>query len=153
MNFKERIARADQANNVIAAVARYGRRFFWSRRHDRVSRFEVDHRGRVWYYDHYTWRRIYTHRRGSWRYFTEGGTMRRLVDALQKYIMTGEKISPYHFGPWDQMLCEGDLWGYGGYCMAEVRAEVMRSGAVKLYPPGTAQIPSSYWEKEKAANE
>lgn len=105
-----KMARVEQANQLIKAIAECGRRFFFHS--DQVSRFEVDTRGRIWFIDGYRDARIYTHYQGRWRGFSEGGTPRRLVTHLRDFIRTGEP-QKLGLGPWPDWFCDGDLWGYG----------------------------------------
>jgi hypothetical protein len=129
-SFATKRERAARANEFLRAVAGCGRGFF--QRCGRVSSFEVDDRGRIFFRDAYTLRAIYTHdTRGRWRGFTEGGTMRCLVIYLRDFIRTGEQQN-LHLGPWPQWVCDGDLWGYG-QDMELVRAAavgIQREGAV-----------------------
>lgn len=106
-----KIQRAEQANRFIEAIAGCGRKFFAHK--GRVSRFEIDERGRVWFVDAYRPARIYTHYDGRWDGFSEGGTLRSLVLTLRDFIRTGE-APKLNLGPWPAELCGGDLWGYGG---------------------------------------
>lgn len=118
--------RAEQASRFLTAIASCGRTFF--AHNGRVSRFEVDDRGRVWFVDAYHERRIYTHYEGRWRGFSEGGTLRSLVCTLRDFIRTGEPQG-LHLGPWPDWVCNGDLWGYGAD-MATVRAAAEACGIV-----------------------
>lgn len=99
------------ANAILVVIAYHGRRFFLH--NGLVSRLELDERGRVWFIDAYTQKRIYTHTNGRWRGFTEGGTLRSLIRELSSYITHGLKLSQGKFGPWPSWICDGDLWGYG----------------------------------------
>ena len=119
-----KVERAEQANQFLEAVASCGRKFFAY--NGRVSRFEVDGRGRVWFVDAYRERRIYAHYQGDWRGFSEGGTLRSLVCTLRDFIRTGEQ-KPLHLGPWPDWICDGDLWGYGPD-METVRASAKACG-------------------------
>jgi hypothetical protein len=104
--------RLEKANQLLKVIASCGRRFFAHQ--GRVSRFELDTGGRVWFVDAYNEARIYTHRtNGRWRGFSEGGTLRSLVIALRDYIQTGEPIPSGYLGPWPDWYCAGDPWGYG----------------------------------------
>ena len=138
MTKRQRLA---EANRVLEAIARHGRRFFHNAEHDRVARFEIDIAGRLWFRDDYTWRRIFTAWRGNWRQFSHGGTMRRLVDDLAAYIRTGPPIAGGHFGPWPQWYCDGDLWGYGADAMAALRDELAGSDAIR-FPTLALQEPT-----------
>ena len=109
--------RANRANQFISVIASCGRRFFHYEA--RVSSFEVDDQGRIWFVDAYSQMRIYTHNRYKWKGFTNGGTIRTLVEDLRDYIRTGER-PVLNIGPWPKHLCDGDLWGYGD-AMQQVR--------------------------------
>lgn len=103
--------RLEAANNMLKAIASCGRKFFAYQ--DRVSQFEVDARGRVWLIDKYTQKRIYTHYRYQWRGFSEGGTLRALIERLRDFITQGKPLPALIFGPWPEWICGGDLWAYG----------------------------------------
>lgn len=118
---KQRRERVRVANEFISIIASHGRQFFHHK--GRVSRFELDERGRVWFVDKWRGARIYTHHRGwgRWR-FSQGGTLLDLCRALQRYIMGRGELPLDHLGPWRPELCGGDLWGYGD-AMHAVRDE------------------------------
>lgn len=115
--------RAFIANQMLIAIASCGRRFFAHK--GRVSQFDVDHRGRVWLIDKYTQRRIYTHYKYHWRGFSDGGTLRALIERLRDFIATGRTLPAGIFGPWPEWVCGGDLWGYGAE-MQQVRDAAQR---------------------------
>ncbi len=127
--------RLAEANDVIAAISRHGRRFFYSAEHDRNSRFEMDSRGKLWLIDKYTGRRVYVSYTGEWRAFSDGGTLRRLIEALANYIRSGEKMPSSHFGPWPDWFCDGDLWGYGAEAMAQLRTDLRQHNAIAFPKP------------------
>jgi hypothetical protein len=116
--------RAEKANELIKAIASCGRKvFLHNRAGDEVlSRFEIDPLDRIWFRDGWTGRAIFMHQPGyaKWRGFTEGGTMRFLIQDLRRFIQFGTLVHASHFGPWPQYICGGDLWGYGED-MAKVR--------------------------------
>lgn len=91
---------------------------------------EVDHRGRVWFIDSYNGKRIYTHYRGRWRGFTDGGTLKNLVEAFRDYVTTGEKLPRWHLY-WPSHYCGGDVWGYGEG-MSKVRDAAANIGILSL---------------------
>lgn len=125
-----KIQRINAANAVLAAVAQFGRRFFFDHHSGRVARFELALNGKLWLRDEHTNRRVYVSYRGKWRWFSNGGTMQRLVEDLGSYIKRGSPISSRHFGPWPQHLCNGDLWGYGPEAMTALRAALAGSPAI-----------------------
>jgi hypothetical protein len=122
--------RLREANEVILAISQHGRRFFRHEKSGRVSRFELDLAGRLWLRDRYSNRRIYVAYRGPWRYFSEGGTLRGIVEALANYVRTGQPIRRGLFGPWPQWICDGDLWGYGAQAMEALRTQIESSPAI-----------------------
>lgn len=124
-----RIERAKKANELVHAIGHCGRRFFYHL--TRVSHFEVDEFGRVWWHDKYRpGKPVYTHKRGGhWRNFTEGGTLREIVERLRDYIAKGTPVPANRFGPWPEWYCDGDLWGYG-QDMQKVRDKAQELGIV-----------------------
>lgn len=132
--------RLDVANAVIAAIAKHGRRFFWSERHHRVSRFEFGARGRLTLVDKHTGYAVYVMKNGPWRSFSEGGTLRRLIEALARYIREGERIKGGYFGPWPDWVCDGDLWGYGAEAMKALRADLAGSPAIVWRTPAPPPV-------------
>lgn len=119
---EERLLRLDICNKAIVLIASYGRKFFslnGDGRHmsdvDRISRFEIQAHGKLWFIDKYTQRPIYVaYRRGRWRGFSEGGTLRSLICEMADWINGKRPDFPIgFFGPWPQVMCGGDLWGYG----------------------------------------
>jgi hypothetical protein len=117
-----RKARLEVANGMIRIISEHGRKFF--AHSNGLSHFELDQvTGRLWFIDGYTHKRIYTaYRRGRWRGFSDGGTLRALIENMSDFIMKGDPIRA-HFGPWRKELCDGDLWGYGD-SMQAVRDEI-----------------------------
>jgi len=108
----DKAERTRKANDLILTIANYGRKFF--QHNGRISRFELDARGRIWFIDAYRESRIYTHyAHGHWRGFSEGGTLRDLVIALRKYIASGTQLNPSYLGPYPEWYSSGDPWGYG----------------------------------------
>lgn len=110
--------RAEIANKMLITIATRGRKFFAYQ--DRVSQFDIDHRGRIWFIDKYTQKRICVSYRGRWRGFSEGGTLQALIERLRDFIAQGKALPPTIFGPWPEWVCGGDLWGYGD-AMEQVR--------------------------------
>ena len=130
MNIDERQKRAAVINKLIKAIGGCGRRFFFSKRFDRYARIEVDQRGRVWFIDDYTEKRIYTHYHYWKRGFSHGGTMKDLVNAFRDYITKGVHVPAGMLGPWPHWLAYGDLWGYGDNAMQEVRDAALSHGVI-----------------------
>lgn len=127
----QRQERLAQANAVIKAVSDHGRRFFYGRTSQRISAFRLDERGVLWFDDHYQGTPVYVAYKGHWRGFSQGGTLRSMVEALALYIREGTPIRPGHFGPWNPShIPDGDLWGYGAEAMHAVRAQLEGNPAV-----------------------
>jgi hypothetical protein len=117
--------RIEKVNALLRLIASHGRRFFRHRDDrtgaERVSQFFMDPTGRIWLMDKHTWRPVWVSYPGRWREFTEGHTLRLLIEALRDYIRTGKLVSPHHLGPWPDWDCDGDPWGYGKETMQTVR--------------------------------
>lgn len=123
--------RLDKANELLRIIATCGQKFFAHK--GRVSRFEFDQRGRVWFVDSYNEARIYTHyTQGRWRGFSQGGTLRDVVIRLRDFI-TKDQPAGATFGPWPEWYSQGDPWGYGADMRqvydAAVRLEIVRPAA------------------------
>lgn len=117
------------ANALIETIASKGLRFFAHK--GRVSRLELDSRGRVWLIDKFTQKRVYTHYRWEWRGFSEGGTLRAVIEALRDFIKRETQMTS-GFGPWPKNYCNGNLWGYGDD-MAEVRGRAIELGVLSSH--------------------
>jgi hypothetical protein len=123
----ERHARAATVNAWLTVVAGCGHGFFGHK--GRGAHFEVDPRGRIWFHDEYTQRRIYTHAPFSrgWRGFHHGGTLQALCRQLRDFIRSGTPLSPSTLGPYPDWYSQGDPWGYGAD-MDIVRAAARQVG-------------------------
>jgi hypothetical protein len=122
--------RLKKVNELVKVIGSCGRRFFYYPPKDRYAALEIDGRGRIWWVDDYTQKRIYTHYRYDWRGFSHGGTMRSLVICFRDFITKGKCVRNA-FGPWPDWYCDGDLWGYGE-AMKTVRAEAQRLGIASV---------------------
>src|SRR3546814_18480004 len=88
--------RLTQANELIGLISSCGRRFFYNKTHDRIARLELCKRGRVYFVDDYTGKRIYTHRTGitsRWHGFSHGGPLRSLVERSEERCVGKECVS------------------------------------------------------------
>jgi hypothetical protein len=122
--------RVNAVNQLIAVIGSHGRRFFWSNERQRMASIEVDARGKVWWVDDYTGKRIYTHYHYQWRGFSHGGTLKTLVEHFRDYITHGTLLPAHSFGPWPEHYCNGNLWGYGD-SMQAVRDKAAELGIVR----------------------
>ncbi|WMC11705.1 hypothetical protein PU634_04900 [Oceanimonas pelagia] len=118
--------RADKANEWLRFIGDHGRRFFFHDGH--YATLEQDARGRVWFVDYYSRRRIYTHTERKWRGFTSGGTLRGVVEVLRDYIRLGHQFNPGYFT--HTRLSGGHIWGYSTEDMTAIRDEGVRLGIV-----------------------
>lgn len=124
--------RVERTNELLRLISVSGRRFFYHANSGRVSQFEIAENGRLYFRDKYSDRLLpCSHTKGkAWqRYFSEGGTLKSLVEALANYIKTGKTIAPLVFGPWSPTTCNGDLWGYGAD-METVRQHALKLGII-----------------------
>lgn len=122
MNSKRQ--RAEHCNQLIQVIASHGRQFFRCKSTGNVASMEVDARGRVWFHDYYSRKRIYTHPTtfgNSWHGFTSGGTLRSLVEDMRDYIMTGKPLARAWIG--HDRADGSNIWGYAVEDMAACRAE------------------------------
>lgn len=116
--------RAEQVNQVIRIIGAHGRRFFFNQVSDRYASMEVDQRGKVWFIDDYSARRIFTQKTtwgGRWRGFSHGGTLRSLVEGFRDYIRTGEPLHPGYLRP--ERFDDSNIWGYDEEGMRAVREQ------------------------------
>jgi hypothetical protein len=112
----ERKTRVDRANEFIAVIASCGREYF--RYEDRIAKFHLDERGRLWFTDAYSQKEIYVCYRYKWHGFSSGGTLRSIIQSLRDYIRTGEPLWKGYFEP---MLDGSCRWAYGHEAMSLVR--------------------------------
>jgi hypothetical protein len=134
--------RTEHANELIRVIAKHGRRFFYNAQHDRTARLEVDERGKVWFHDDYSGKRIYTHKSGfssRWKGFSHGGTLRSLVEAMRDYICTGQTLPPGWIGL-ERHFTVGNVWGYAAADMAACRAEALVLPIISKPEPGAQSV-------------
>jgi hypothetical protein len=107
---QDRLTRIQNANALIELIASTGRHFFCGT--EDIGRFDLDGRNRLRYRDPWNGAMIYPASNG-WRKFSEGGTMRAVIETLAHHINTGYVTPSNIFGPWPSWISEGDPWGYG----------------------------------------
>ena len=124
---QEKLERTEKANAVIKIIASCGRRFFhWN---GIVSKIEIGNDGKIFFIDCFSQKRIYISERSHrWIHFSEGGTLRSLIEWLAVYIKTGKLLNRGHFY-FPEWYSEGDPWGYGDD-MKIVQSEVEKIGIV-----------------------
>lgn len=120
--------RLEAANQLLQKIASCGRKFFYSPRNNRLARFVISEaNGRLYFVDDRNGQELplsHCHSKKWRRYFSHGGTLKGLIEALGDYIRTGKTVDRgYFFAP--QWYSEGDPWGYGED-MRMVRDEALR---------------------------
>lgn len=116
MKIKQKQERIEKTNQLLEVIAGCGRNFFRSEKFNRTSHFQLEFNGRLYFHDKYTDVLLPLSHMYSKRWsvkFSDGGTLKSLVELLARYIKTGKQISPNIFGPWPEWICDGDPWGYG----------------------------------------
>lgn len=136
--------RVEHANQLILAIASHGRRFFYHAAANRYARIECDPRGRVWFVDDYTQKRVYTHDKGRWRGFTHGGTLRGLVERMRDYITTGWQLPRGVIAPSYAGNRSDNIWGYSADAAAAVR-EAAFALPIMAPAPWPADMPRDYY--------
>lgn len=122
---KDKARRLAHANELIKIIAAHGRRFFYSREHDRIAHLYLNKQGRVMFCDAKTAVNIYTHQTswaGRWRGFSHGGTLHGLVEMMRDYIVKGTPITAYQLGC-QRSYDNSNIWGYVPDEMQAVRDE------------------------------
>ncbi|MBY5942347.1 hypothetical protein KUW00_15815 [Halomonas sp. DP5N14-9] len=122
MDEQKRLA---NVNAFIHVIGDHGRRFFHHQ--GRHGRMELDQRGRVWFIDHYSQRRIYTHYPYRWRGFTSGGTLKSLVELFRDHIKKGHLLNSRYFDH-SPDRCGGHPWGYPSSDLEIVKDAALRLG-------------------------
>lgn len=98
-----RVNRLVTANMLIYCIATNGHNYFLKR--GNLSYIEIDQLGKLWWVDGRSRQKFFLHVPDLPIDFPEGATLKALIIAMRKYIMTGELIP--------SRLLDGDLLGYG----------------------------------------
>lgn len=111
--------RLETANAIVRVIAAHGRHFL-SENSDRrelvenpfVSHFVVDKNHEVWFVDRYTRKHILVrHQDWDGMGWSDGGTLRSIVQHLAAHISEGAAINPGYFGISPDWM--PNHWGYG----------------------------------------
>lgn len=135
--------RVEHVNKAMRIIADHGRRFFFSASQQRYASMQVDDRGKVWFVDDYSGKRVFTHPTtwgGRWKGFSHGGTLRGLVEAFRDYIVTGATLPLGYLGPERERITNGNIWGYEPEAMTAVREQ---AGALPVFRPESNPSPES----------
>jgi len=128
--------RIDTVNRIIQEIAQRGRRFLYSKQHNRVSRFYWSG-AHLWFVDHYSDvpLRMIPKRtdkdRNAQKYFTSGGTLWGLVHDFKDFIFGDNEAN--HNNGYGGLYCPH--WGYPEEDMEAIRAVAVELGYLK---PGGA---------------
>lgn len=90
--------RLESANEFIKTIGSHGHHFFNYK--GEFSSLEIDSRGRVWFIDSYSKKRVYTHYSHRWRGFTNGHTLKTLICRLRDFIKQGTRFNIPAFEHW-----------------------------------------------------
>lgn len=112
--------RATRVNNLLKEMSFRGCHLLST---EVQAAFDVDDRGRVWYTDSYTGKRIYTHYSGSWKDFSLNKASEKFVRELRDHISKGKVLDKNFF---DALMktpnFHQDLtWGYSEEDLASTR--------------------------------
>lgn len=121
-----KLQRVAEVNAVIKAISNHGRRFFFNAQHNRVAEIKIGNNGAILLIDDYTGMPVYTAYKYDWRWFSHGGTLRRLVEGFAEYIRSGKQIHPGNIGLVREWT-DGDVWGYGKDAIQAVWNEIENS--------------------------
>lgn len=107
-----RLERCINANEFLQVVASCGRNFFRNTGAGHDGYLTMNGRGTiVWFHDNYTGQRINVAKEGSWDGFSHGGTLKWLVGAIGKHVLTGSEMRYGYFQPVMDNGMENP-WGY-----------------------------------------
>lgn len=131
-----RMQRMVEANEFIQVIAGCGRQFFRNQGAGHDGHLTMNARNTiVWFHDDYTGARINTSKEGRWEGFSHGGTLKWLVSALGKHVLTGSTMRYGYFQPTMDNGFENP-WGYDDDILlvrdAGVRLGLIRPPAKKL---------------------
>lgn len=135
---EEKHLRAEQVNQVIRIIADHGRRFFYHAGTNNYARMYVDGFGKIWFVDDYTGKAVYTHKTtwgGRWKGFSNGGTLRSLVEEFRDYIRTGIPLHRGFLGP--ERFDDSNIWGYDE---AEMKAVREQAGVLPVFKQPAAEV-------------
>lgn len=127
--YSEKHQRLLHVNALVETISKYGRRFFYCEKKQRIAEFSLAPSGHIYFNDDYTGESIYVAYQGRWRGFSHGGTMKDLVKAMAEYIRTGKQLSIGWIGP--ERFDDSNIWGYAQDEIAKCRAEALTNPAIK----------------------
>jgi hypothetical protein len=132
--------RVEQVNQVIRIIADHGRRFFYNAGNQTYASMHIDKFGKIWFVDDYTQKAILTQKTawgGRWKGFSNGGTLRALVEAFRDYIRDGIPLPLGFLGP--ERFNDSNVWGYDEQGMKAVREQ---AGALPVFKQPASPVES-----------
>jgi len=123
--------RIEHINQLIKVIASYGRKFFDHK--GTIANMEKDAKGKIWFVDEFTRRRIYVAYKGRWKGFNHGGTLRNLVEEFYSYIKTGQQIDIRLIGLKGFRTDGSNIWGYPPKEAVKMRQEALKLPCCKEY--------------------
>ncbi len=125
-----KIERIQRVNAAVIEIGNRGRRFFYYNKEDRYAQMMMTPSGHLKWRDEYSDDLVHIVKSGPWHGFSNGGTLRSLVEAFAHYVRTGEPVGSWRFGPWGEYMCDGDLWDYGKENMLDLRRALATNPAI-----------------------
>lgn len=119
--------RLDAVNELVKFIGNNGRRFFFDPRKNTYAHMSIFGDNRLYWVDEGSGKSIYLHYKYWGKGFTNGGTLKSLVDHFRRFVVTGQMLPEEILGPWPSWYGNGDLWGYGE-SMRDVRAKAAELG-------------------------
>jgi len=110
--------RIEDVNKAVVQIASYGRRFFYTPKTNKVACMKADGAGHLKWVDNYTEKTMPIIVGGRWDGFSNGGTLKSLVEAFAHYVRTGEAIGIGYLS---------DMWAYPEPEMKKLRAVLSKS--------------------------
>lgn len=139
---RERRQRATKVNELVKVIGTNGRCFFCHK--DTFAEMVVDDNCRLWWRDEWRGTMIYLHYKFWGVGFSNGGTLRSLVNNFKDFVMTERPLPEKVFGPWPSWYSNGDPWGYGSG-MQVVRQKALELGLLVETAVATADKEIDYW--------
>lgn len=112
------------ANQVLMALAKSERNFFRNKTTGEVSQFTRKGNGAIHFLDNYSKMQVRIVKGKEWPGFTNGGTMRDLVEMLYGYIVDGVLLNRWYIAPTNDN--NYNYWGYTPEGAAKCREECFK---------------------------
>lgn len=113
-----KVQRIEDVNKAVVEIASYGRKFFYTPKTNKIACMRAGSRGHLEWVDNYTQKAVKIIVNSRWDGFSNGGTLRYLVEAFAHYVRTGEPIGINYLS---------DMWAYPADEMEKLRAVLSKS--------------------------